>query len=647
MSKSEDKDATIENTESLNERDELIKKNAIRQKEESLQKRTEMGEEKLRSTFIAVFEELLEHRNILPSTSHEKSAMDSISNAQINLRNEKAYRILCSAFSKVPYLRRHLSKDVIIDVLIKHGVFKEDGGVTDIHEKCNFVKLFSDFVNILPNHDLTLKEEENKSSGKDQLIETNKSDCKMEENKKKISEFGANKVTDEKEKEKDSKKADDHDDESSKPIKPPTNLSQIIKETTLVSKLFLIILIITTSCDLLKSIRAAGIEEETQNELQLPSNEAVSNIMDRSITLVYPLLMKLTTSTDETHASDVLLARSFYWVMIAKEKLGVLSEELLEDMTQAHRLSGLNRLYLTQATVLNTSLRILILGNRDWLRASHIVTMSQFPTQATRSTAHCRYLLYRAIIICNQDPNTITYAEANTLLKHSMRKAPSGPRGRGIRREIAQMLITTDILLGKTPNKAIFQDIDIANDITAYKDLTKAVHNGNVAEYHRLLTNRRDEFSKHKCFPLIDRHMNQAVVRASLIKIAKTYRRIPIADVQEKIGMSDRPIEETYSIVAKAIADKMLEGTRIDGELECLVSLDRNEKKAASSFVKEIVKKTSEINSIQKELTEALSTPNDDELDDDARLIAAERMRREAEESVLRAQDAYYEDFDF
>jgi len=638
MSKPEDKDANIENTESLTERDELIKRNTIRQKEENLIKRKEMGEELLRTTFISVFEELAEHGTTLPTPGHELSAMDTISNTQINLRNEKAYRILCSALSKVPYLRRNLSKDVIKDLLTSHGVFNDDG-VSTIHDQCNFVRLFFDFINILPNHDLTLKEEDDKTADKKKLNDDGK------EEKKKGSLNSLSKKTTDLE---DKDETEDDKDAMSKPEKSPANVSLIIKNTTVVSKLFLVIFTITTSCDLLKSIKAVGIEEENQKEQPLPTIEEVSTIMKRSIDLAYPLLMKLTTSSDETYASDVLLARSFYWIMIAKEKLDLFNDDdLLEDMTQAHRLSGLNRLYLTQATVLNISLRILILANRDWLRASHIVTMSQFPAQATRSTAHCRYLLYRAIIICNQDPNTTTYAEANTLLKHAMRKAPSGPRGRGIRREIAQMLITTDILLGKTPNKAIFRDVEIATDIAAYKDLTMAVHNGNVADYQRLLTNRRDEFSKHQCFPLIDRHMNQAVVRASLIKIAKTYKRIPIVDVQEKIGKTDKPIEETYSIVAKAIADKMLEGTMIDGELECLVSSDRNEKKATTSFVKEIVKKTCEVNSIQKELTEALSTPNEEDLDDDARLMAAEKMRREAEETLLRAQDTYYDEFDF
>eukprot|EP00915_Cephaloidophora_sp_WS-2016_P006249 GHVH01008234.1.p1 GENE.GHVH01008234.1~~GHVH01008234.1.p1 ORF type:complete len:640 (+),score=107.59 GHVH01008234.1:282-2201(+) len=617
---------------------EAMKRKEERERLEDEANRREMARNRFKSHLSHAFADV--YSSGQKSSSHQALPVNAISSL-LSSRDEQEFKVLSLALSRICYIRRNFTTNLMTDLLIEWKILNDDQTLGVDWSSCPYINLFAKLLPLLPTQDLILPPDDLEVVGAAAEKKKMSTDASQ---KDKATVDKTNKET--KPVQSDTSTANKEKVSSSTPVdenQVELPMDEMIRRSGWSGHVFISILVMVLSIDCLKA--------KTQHSLEIVP------LLEDLLSLLRPLILIKINEHGVNVRDDLLIARAYYWVMIAHERLAVATnqsrshyatEEYLEELMHVLRLSSINKSYVTQATVINAILRILIIDKQDWARAASLVKVNQFPEQASRTTAHCRYLFYTAIVTCMNQPTPEGYESANLLLKHAYRKSPTGPRGAGIKLEIVQLMVVTDLLLGKTPNRLILNEPEIAPHIQIYKDIARAVHLGHVADFQSLVVEHDAELSHHFSYPIMERHLITAVVRASLIRISKTYSRINLVDVRTKIGMDDRDLSETVSVVAKSICDDILVGVAIDEEGECLVAIDSSVKSAKSSkFVDELLKRRNEINIIQKELREALSTVMDEEIDDDSRLEAAERARKEARESASRAQDAYFDDFDF
>eukprot|EP00003_Mantamonas_plastica_P028559 TRINITY_DN653_c0_g1_i2.p1 TRINITY_DN653_c0_g1~~TRINITY_DN653_c0_g1_i2.p1 ORF type:complete len:343 (-),score=117.43 TRINITY_DN653_c0_g1_i2:26-1054(-) len=251
---------------------------------------------------------------------------------------------------------------------------------------------------------------------------------------------------------------------------------------------------------------------------------------------------------------DPISSKAYFYFSRAYELSGRIAD-IRSTLIALHRTATLRHDDLGQATLINLILRNYLECNL-YDQADKFVAKTTFPENATNSE-FARYYFYIGRIKAVQ----LDYTEAENYLLQATRKAPqSGVLG--FRLAVTKLSVIVQLLMGDIPEKRIFRQKDLQSALFPYLQLTQSVRIGDLASFHEVVDQHREEFKTDNTITLISR-LRQNVIKTGLRKISVSYSRISFQDIWIKLKL-DSP-EDAEAIVAKAIHDGVIDAT-IDHE---------------------------------------------------------------------------------
>lgn len=262
---------------------------------------------------------------------------------------------------------------------------------------------------------------------------------------------------------------------------------------------------------------------------------------------------------ENSRTLDHFFAKIYYYSGFIYERLGNLNE-FTPSFLDAYRAACHRNDEQTQATVINYILRSYI---KDHLynQAANLIEICSLPENVSPNQ-QARNLYYEAKIEAIQ----MKYAEAQVHVIHAIRKA-SEYVGKAFRIQALKLRIIVTLLMGEIPDRSLFSDPDTKGDLYPYFIIVQKVREGNLEEFLRVCSDYEELFKKNDNYNLLIR-LRHNVIKFGLRKINASYSRISLADVMTKLGLQS--VEETESIVTKAIRDKVIDAAidREQGELK-------------------------------------------------------------------------------
>eukprot|EP00164_Ancoracysta_twista_P000649 GFYU01000861.1.p1 GENE.GFYU01000861.1~~GFYU01000861.1.p1 ORF type:complete len:517 (-),score=178.09 GFYU01000861.1:47-1552(-) len=254
-----------------------------------------------------------------------------------------------------------------------------------------------------------------------------------------------------------------------------------------------------------------------------------------------------------------IAAKAWFYYSRSHELTGTLSS-IRPVLLAAHRTATLRHDEICQAVLLNLLLRNYLAYNLVD-QADKLVSKTSFPSSANNQYA--RYLYYVGKIKAIQ----LEYSDGHNSLLQAIRKAPQAA-ARGFRLTVHKLFIIVQLLMGDIPERAIFYQNDLKVKLQPYLELVRTVRVGDLQAFQAVVTKYEAQFKQDGIYTLILR-LRQNVIKVGLRKINLTYSRISLEDICKKLKLES--IEDTTSIVSKAIRDGVIEAT-IDhdkGFLQC------------------------------------------------------------------------------
>jgi len=194
---------------------------------------------------------------------------------------------------------------------------------------------------------------------------------------------------------------------------------------------------------------------------------------------------------------DSINARVYYFFALACELGGELQKHR-KELFEAYDL-GCRRIdYLTQATVLNILLRSYVNENQYEL-ARNFISKACFPENAPNSQL-ARYLYYHGRIKAVQ----LEYSEAETKLAQALRKVPQ-KKAKWFRLEVTKLLTIVKLLMGAIPERSIFLQPDLKNELYPYLLITQSVRTGNLQLFAEIVNKYSRWFINDQNYNLIQR----------------------------------------------------------------------------------------------------------------------------------------------
>ena len=262
---------------------------------------------------------------------------------------------------------------------------------------------------------------------------------------------------------------------------------------------------------------------------------------------------------EKSRTLDHFFAKIYYYSGVIYERLGHLNE-FVPKFFDAYRAACHRNDEETQATVVNYILRSYI-KDHLYTQAANLIEICNLPENVSPNQ-HARNLYYEAKIEAIQ----MKYSEAQSHVIQAMRKA-SEYVGKAFRVQAMKLRIIVTLLMGEIPDRSIFSDSDMKNELYPYFIIVQKVREGNLEEFLKVCSDYEDLFKKNDNYKLLIR-LRHNVIKFGLRKINASYSRISLEDVMLKLGLQS--VKETESIVTKAIRDKVINAVidREAGELK-------------------------------------------------------------------------------
>jgi len=257
---------------------------------------------------------------------------------------------------------------------------------------------------------------------------------------------------------------------------------------------------------------------------------------------------------ENSRTLDHFYSKIYYYSGFVYERLDCLSD-LVPAFLDAYRAACHRNDEQTQATVINYILRSYI-KDRLYKQAANLIEICTLPENVSPNQ-QARYLYYEAKIEAIQ----LKYAEAQAHVIHAVRKA-SEYVGKAFRVQAIKLRIIVELLMGEIPDRSIFSDPEMKNDLYPYFIIVQKVREGNLEEFLKVVTTYEDLFKRNDNYNLLIR-LRHNVIKFGLRKVNASYSRISLKDVMLKLGLES--VEETICIVSKAIKDKVIDAV-IDRE---------------------------------------------------------------------------------
>lgn len=269
---------------------------------------------------------------------------------------------------------------------------------------------------------------------------------------------------------------------------------------------------------------------------------------------------------ENSRTLDHFFSKIYYYSGFVYERLGNLND-FVPTFLDAYREACHRNDEQTQATVINYILRSYI-NDHLYTQASNLIEICSLPENVSPNQ-QARYQYYEAKIHAIQ----LKYPEAQAHVIHAIRKA-SEYVGKAFRVQAMKLRIIIELLMGEIPDRNIFSDQEMKNDLYPYFIIVQKVREGNLEEFLKVVSKYEDLFKRNDNYNLLIR-LRHNVIKFGLRKINASYSRISMSDVMQKLGLAS--VEETESIVTKAIRDKVINAI-----------IDRDSKELRTSDVKDV-----------------------------------------------------------
>ena len=198
--------------------------------------------------------------------------------------------------------------------------------------------------------------------------------------------------------------------------------------------------------------------------------------------------------------------------------------------------------------------------------ANKFVEKAEFP-ETSESQYFARYHYYRGRIDCVQ----LQYSDSLYHMQQAIRRAPQ-TGAYGFKIDSTRWLIVIQLLMGDIPDRNIFKpkfdgNKDTNNPVLnealkPFLEITECVRAGDLNRYQKCLQEYNELFNKSGLAKILLR-LRHNVIKTGLRKINKSYSKIGLADIADKLGLSSQ--ENAYFIVSKAIRDGVIDA-KIDFE---------------------------------------------------------------------------------
>lgn len=262
---------------------------------------------------------------------------------------------------------------------------------------------------------------------------------------------------------------------------------------------------------------------------------------------------------------DVFLARAYFYISLAYERLGRLAE-LRPELLSAYRTACLRHDAMGQATLLNLLLRNYLAYNL-YEQALKLVQKTSFP-ESRPNSQYARYLLYIGQIKAVQ----LEYSDAHSKLMQAIRKAPQSPSvALGFKLSATKLAVIVELLMGGVPDRATFMQKELKEQLRPYYALTQAVRTGDLNAFKEQTQRHEALFKKDKTLTLINR-LRYNVIKTGLRDINLSYSKISLQDVCTKLGLETA--QDAAGVIAKAVVDGVIDAT-IDYDQQFLKSTQK------------------------------------------------------------------------
>ena len=264
-------------------------------------------------------------------------------------------------------------------------------------------------------------------------------------------------------------------------------------------------------------------------------------------------------SKEDRRSLDLIQAKCYFYYSLTYENVYLLKYNrvlLLKRLQTAFLKNDL----VTLMTLINCLLRNYVLHGL-YFQADKLVEKMEFPKEAPHSQ-WARYLYYVGRIKAVK----LEYVDACHVLVNALSKAPE--TAIGFKQTVKKLIIIVELLLGKIPDRAQFNEVKMRRSLTPYFHLTKAVFNGSLTALTATVEQFGDTFVEEKNLTMILR-LRYSVIRVGLKRLEITYSRISLDDVARRLQLDSA--QEAEYIVAKAICDGLIDG-EIDHEKGHLIT---------------------------------------------------------------------------
>lgn len=188
-------------------------------------------------------------------------------------------------------------------------------------------------------------------------------------------------------------------------------------------------------------------------------------------------------------------------------------------------------------------------------QAQALSSKTTFPEGASNNQ-FCRYLFFMGRIQAIQ----LEYSEAYLRLTTAARKAPQDDSAsKGFSVTVHKLTIIVQLLMGEIPERSSFSSTPFESfALKPYLFLTKAVRDGNLHDFSKVVDEHQETFKADKNYSLIQR-LSHNVLKTGLRKISVSYSRISLADVASKLQLPS--VSSAEYICARAIKDGVIEAS--------------------------------------------------------------------------------------
>merc|ERR1711920_674119 len=198
-------------------------------------------------------------------------------------------------------------------------------------------------------------------------------------------------------------------------------------------------------------------------------------------------------------------------------------------------------------TLLNLLLRNYLAYNL-YEQALKFVQKTNFP-ESRPNAQYARYLLYIGQIKAVQ----LEYSDSHSKLMQAIRKAPQAPNvALGFKLAAHKLAIIVELLMGGIPERSIFMQKELKEQLRPYYAITQAVRSGDLNAFKEQTQQHQAPFKKDKTLTLINR-LRYNVIKTGLRDINLSYSRISLQDVSTKLGLESA--QDAAGVVAKAVVD--------------------------------------------------------------------------------------------